>query len=100
MSIPDTAYETRELVMSRLGEDLLGGPDDDVLTEKPLSRFIMGILYPEVTTNEPGASASSGFVLEEDVENDVEAETGGQPPTPVSTLQWPCPVPATPDPWA
>lgn len=43
----DSAYETREFVVNRLYEDLLGGDDDQVLDEDPLARFIVGVLYPE-----------------------------------------------------
>ena len=48
MSGLEQAYETRELVLERLSEDLLGGPADARLTEEPLSRFVMGVLYPDV----------------------------------------------------
>ena len=34
-------------------EDLLGGPADALLNEPPLSRFVMGILYPDVDGGTP-----------------------------------------------
>lgn len=40
------AYQTREFVVQRLREDLLGGESDAMITEDPLSRFVVGILYP------------------------------------------------------
>ncbi len=75
MSVLDQAYDTREFVLKRLSEDLLGGPDDARLTEQPLSRFVMGVLYPDVNGDEPTQPS-----IEDDVENDVEAEAGSDAP--------------------
>lgn len=47
MSMYSKAYATRDLVLQRLEEDLLGGPADSVLTEDPLARFVVGVLFPE-----------------------------------------------------
>jgi|JI10StandDraft_1071094.scaffolds.fasta_scaffold02562_11 hypothetical protein len=69
------AYDTRALVLQRLSEDLLGGPQDTTLNEAPLSRFVMGVLFPEVEADAPVQMS-----IEEDVENDVEAEAGGDAP--------------------
>ncbi|MGO0578267.1 helicase-related protein [Ornithinimicrobium panacihumi] len=42
----ESSYATRDMLVQRLREDLLGGPFDDELTEAPLSRFVVGVLYP------------------------------------------------------
>lgn len=76
------AYDTRDLIVRRLEEDLLGGPDEDALNEPPLSRFVVGILYPEMLertgAHEGNDHSSDGVAasIEDDVENDVEAEVG------------------------
>ena len=71
----EQAYATRELMLQRLSEDILGGPADAQLTEAPLSRFVMGVLYPDVEEDAPVQLS-----IEDDVENDVEAEAGGDAP--------------------
>ena len=71
------AYETRDRVLERLSEDLLGGEADARLTEAPLTRFVMGILYPEV---ESDARAPVQTSVEDEVENDIEAEAGNGAP--------------------
>lgn len=76
MSSLEQAYETREFMLRRLSEDLLGGPADDALTEAPLSRFVMGILFPHME----GDAAAQPASVEDDVENDVEAEAGSDAP--------------------
>lgn len=48
-----SAYETREFVLTRLHEDLLGGDVDSVLDEDPLARFVVGVLYPERASDDP-----------------------------------------------
>ena len=68
------AYETRELVRQRLREDLLGGSLDDVLAEPPLSRFVTGILFPEVVGGQTVVPRS----VEDEVENDMETEGGSE----------------------
>lgn len=77
MSSLEQAYGTREFVLQRLSEDLLGGPADAHLKEAPLSRFVMGVLYPDVDSEADSPVQSS---IEDDVENDVEAEVGGDSP--------------------
>jgi hypothetical protein len=44
-------YEARKLMRNALEEDLQGGPGDDVLTEPPLDRFIIGILHAQGETD-------------------------------------------------
>lgn len=46
-----TAYAARTRVLDRLQEDLVGGAFDRILTEPPLSRFVVGVLHPEVIQN-------------------------------------------------
>ncbi|WP_432492714.1 helicase-related protein [Kineococcus auxinigenes] len=46
MSRLDPWYEARAEVVRALEADLLGGPEDELLTEAPLDRFIVGILRP------------------------------------------------------
>lgn len=75
MSGLEQAYGIREFVIQRLSEDLLGGPADARLTEAPLSRFVMGVLYPDVDAHTPVQLS-----VEDDVENDIEAEAGGDAP--------------------
>lgn len=72
----EKAYETRDFVMQRLEEDLLGGPSDGVLTEEPLSRFVTGILFPEVIAGATVVPVS----VEDEVENDMESESGAEGP--------------------
>ena len=80
-----SAYQARDTVLRRLEEDLLGGSFDDRLTEAPLSRFVVGVLYPDTsdTAAEPpsgaldepleaAARASVNRSVENDVEGDVE----------------------------
>lgn len=52
------AYATRKLVVDRLRDDLLGGDFDAVLEEAPLSRFVVGVLYPETVARSQDADAS------------------------------------------
>ncbi len=75
MTSLEQAYGTRDFVLQRLEEDLLGGPLDARLHEAPLSRFVMGVLYPDVDGDAPIQAS-----IEDDVENDVDAETGGDAP--------------------
>ncbi|MFD2077468.1 Helicase conserved C-terminal domain-containing protein [Actinopolymorpha cephalotaxi] len=77
MNTLEQAYDTREFMLRRLSEDLLGGPADDTLRELPLSRFVMGILFPQV---ESDSTAQQPASVEDDVENDVEAEAGNEAP--------------------
>lgn len=75
MSELEQAYDTREFMLQRLSEDLLGGAADVHLNEAPLSRFVMGVLYPDVDADTPVQAS-----IEDDVENDLEAEAGGDAP--------------------
>ncbi|WP_309222094.1 helicase-related protein [Aeromicrobium sp. S22] len=43
----DPWYDLRGRLVDALVADLVGGPDDDVLDEAPLDRFVMGILHPQ-----------------------------------------------------
>lgn len=43
----EQAYATRSTVLERLREDLLGGAEETELSEPPLSRFVVGVLYPK-----------------------------------------------------
>ena len=70
----ENAYKTRDFVLRRLEEDLLGGPSDDTLTEAPLTRFVTGILFPEVV----GGAFRVPVSVEDEVENDMENETDGE----------------------
>lgn len=42
----DAWYDFREGLVEALVADLVGGPQDETLTEAPLDRFVMGILHP------------------------------------------------------
>src|SRR5690625_1532266 len=46
----DPWYEARELMTEALEKDLLGPEEGEVLDEAPLSRFAVGILYPQSGT--------------------------------------------------
>lgn len=65
------AYRTRDFVTRRLEEDLLGAAFDDELTEAPLSRFIVGVLYPGEEELPEGATSVE--------ENDTGASVDGLP---------------------
>lgn len=43
-------YEARELVVGALIADLHGSSTDAEITERPLRRFIVGILHPRSST--------------------------------------------------
>lgn len=47
MTVLDPWYEARRLMCEALEQDLLGPEEGPVLTERPLSRFAIGILYPQ-----------------------------------------------------
>lgn len=61
-------------MLERLRGDLLGDEGDHVLNELPLSRFVVGVLYPEVLPNESGTAGE----VEVSTEIDEEQEVGGQ----------------------
>lgn len=82
MDMLSAAYETRRGMIARLEEDLLGGPHDDVLEEAPLSRFVVGVLFPQ-----DARSASSGAGREAELtgpeaerEVDIDAQEAGEGP--------------------
>lgn len=80
MSRLQHAYATRDRMLQRLDEDLLGGELDWKLTEAPLSRFAVGILYP-TTEDARGPVAEA---VENHVEGDIDSEMGsGAPDAPV-----------------
>lgn len=60
------SYATRDLFLRRLEEDLLGSDLDEELNEDPLSRFVVGVLYPEV-------SGGASQTVDQDRETDEEA---------------------------
>ena len=51
MSSLDTKYAFRREVVDRLVTDLYGpGSDDEILTERPLERYVTGVLWPAADT--------------------------------------------------
>lgn len=64
------AYRTREFVTRRLEEDLLGADFDAELFEAPLSRFIVGVLYPGEAEIVGGHTPS---VEEDDIDASVDS---------------------------
>ena len=56
----ERAYRTRDAMLQRLEEDLLGGDFDTVLTEEPLSRFVVGVLYPATEDGDAGRDLFGG----------------------------------------
>jgi hypothetical protein len=61
-------YDARDRLVSDLHADLIGGPDDVRLDERPLDRFVAGILHP----------SSDALMDEEDVE-DTDGASSGAP---------------------
>ncbi|WP_281964355.1 helicase-related protein [Serinicoccus marinus] len=77
--------------MRRLREDLLGGDFDELIEEAPLSRFVVGVLHPDLV---PTASPQDEEVV--DGLDDEEAEAGSTAPdaqadpgVALSRLRWP-----------
>ena len=64
-------YAAREHMVDVVRKDLYGGPEDDILDEEPLERFIVGILHPS-------AGTASNTIIE-GANEDPEAETGTEP---------------------
>ncbi|MTB89045.1 helicase [Aeromicrobium senzhongii] len=66
MSKLDPWYDLRARLVDALVADLVGGPDDVVLEEAPLDRFVMGILHPqsvgtmEVEADTPETASGTG----------------------------------------
>lgn len=70
------AYSTRKFVVDRLREDLLGGDFDAQLEEAPLSRFVVGVLYP-ADGHDPGGTAPGEDGPEQDqVDADADGDAG------------------------
>lgn len=55
----EDAYSTRKFVVDRLRSDLLGGEFDAELSERPMSRFVVGVLYPQVDAIGSGGATDS-----------------------------------------
>lgn len=64
-------YDARDHMVDAVRADLYGGPDDEVLNEEPLERFIVGILHPIA-----GAGVSASI---EDANETPEVEAGTAP---------------------
>ena len=62
----DAWYDFRQRLVTLLAADLVGGPDDALLDEPPLDRFVIGILHPR----------DEAVMEEEDTETDS-GEAGG-----------------------
>lgn len=45
----DPWYEARDVMYRALADDLVGSSDDDTIDERPLDRFLAGILHPAAT---------------------------------------------------
>lgn len=73
----DPWYVARDTMRSALVADLQGGPDDEVLTERPLDRFIVGILHPATTPDQGGASPEEAIPETLDAEADEPEVAGG-----------------------
>jgi len=71
--MPDLAawYEAREHMVGAVQADLYGSAEDEMLTEEPLERFIVGILHP---LSSPGTD-----VAIEDANDTPEVESGAAP---------------------
>ena len=72
------AYATRKFVVDRLRADLLGGEFDEELDERPMSRFVVGVLYPQIDTAPTTGSADSPEDVDVDKSGDGDA---GSPTT-------------------
>lgn len=59
-------YAAREHMRQALAEDLMGGPEEQELSERPLDRFIVGVLHPQdagdlsAEDDEPESASGSG----------------------------------------
>lgn len=73
-SLLDLSYATRDVFLQRLEEDLLGSDRDNEISEPPLSRFVVGVLYPETV------SSRAALTIDEASEDDMESETGRTAP--------------------
>ena len=61
-------YELRSEIVGALEKDLLGGPEDSVIPEAPLDRYMSGILYP-LSIDESG-ELGSATAMDEATEDD------------------------------
>lgn len=66
-------YEARELVVGALIADLHGSSTDAEITERPLRRFIVGILHPRSSTT-AGTSVEVDAELGDDTDQDAGTE--------------------------
>lgn len=82
-----SAYETREFMIQRLFEDLLGGESDEQMSEDPLSRFVVGVLYPgRAGTETPSAEGIDTDGLDTTQDGDAGAPTTDGQDDPVVAL--------------
>ena len=76
----DPWYEARDIMCAALEEDLLGSDDIDVITERPLDRFLAGILYPlSADGHEPSVESEETRAADDDSEssrNDAAPDPG------------------------
>lgn len=63
-------YEARRLMVDALKADLYGTPDDDLIDEGPLRRYVVGILHPR--------SVSDGVPLDETLGDDDDRDAGSE----------------------
>jgi hypothetical protein len=84
LSTLEDKYTFRDEMVERLALDLLGPADgpDEVLTENPLDRYIVGVLWPTV-------DESQEAVAEEPVDADSEAEPVEDTPVSQSRMRYP-----------
>ncbi|WEV78611.1 helicase-related protein [Janibacter cremeus] len=81
------AYKTREFMVQRLYEDLLGGESDEQMSEDPLSRFVVGVLYPgRATTETSSAEGIDADGLDTTQDGDAGARTTDGQDDPVVAL--------------
>jgi hypothetical protein len=66
MTVLDPWYEARRLMCEALEEDLLGPEDEPALKERPLSRFAIGILYPQSGSAVGDDLADGGAVVDDE----------------------------------
>lgn len=73
MNLQD-AYATRKFVVDRLKGDLLGSEFDAELGERPMSRFVVGVLYPQLDTTDSDKTIDSPE--NDDVDNTADGDAG------------------------
>lgn len=74
--MPDLSpwYAARDLMRRALEDDLMGSAADEVLTEAPLDRFVVGILHP--SSNAPVEDAGEVPDMETGTQPDAEPDPG------------------------